>query len=102
MWFVCLRRSVLPREQWTVSVDEHLAWMKQQHEAGAILMSGPGTYQGEQYGIYLIHAPSKADAEAIAAGDPFTVAGHCDFELIEWDVHQILGAGPFQRAAFNR
>ena len=38
----CLRRSILPREQWNVSVDEHLAWMKTMHEAGSILMSGPG------------------------------------------------------------
>ena len=41
------------------------------------------------YGIYLIRAASKQDAETVAAGDPFTVAGHSAFDLIEWEVHQI-------------
>jgi uncharacterized protein YciI len=102
MWFICLRRSVLPREQWTVTVDEHLAWMKQMHEAGSILMSGPGKGpDGTPYGIYLIRAASKQDAETVAAGDPFTAAGHCAFDLIEWEVHQIMGAGGFSIAAMQ-
>ena len=102
MWFICLRRSILPREQWNVSVDEHLAWMKTMHEAGSILMSGPGKGpDNTPYGIYLIRAASKQDAETVAAGDPFTAAGLCAFDLIEWEVHQILGAGGFSMAAMQ-
>ena len=102
MWFICLRRSILPREQWTVSVDEHLGWMKQMHEAGSIIISGPGKGpDGTPYGICLIRAASRPEAEAIAAGDPFTVAGHCAFDLIEWEVHQIMGAGGFSMAAMQ-
>lgn len=95
MWFICLRKAVQPRDQWTTSVDEHLAWMKRQHEAGAIVMSGPGTLGSERYGIYLIHAGSRTEAESVAAGDPFTANGHCSYELVDWEVHQIIGAGPF-------
>ncbi len=96
MWFICLRSALQPREQWTTTVDEHLAWMQTQHEAGSIVMSGPGkTPAGDRVGIYLIHAESRAAAERIAAGDPFTVAGHATFDLIDWEVHQIMGAGPF-------
>ncbi len=102
MWFICLRRSIIPREQWTVTADEHLAWMKTQHEAGNILFSGPGRLNDTSYGIYLIRAPSKAEAEQIAGSDPFTVAGHCAFDLIEWEVHQILGAGAFTAAGLRR
>ncbi len=43
MWFICLRRSIIDRDKWTTTVDEHLAWMKQQHERGTILFSGPDT-----------------------------------------------------------
>lgn len=101
MWFICLRKALQPREQWTTSVDEHLAWMKTQHEAGTIVMSGPGkTPAGDRVGIYLIRAESRAAAERIAAGDPFTVAGHSTFELIDWELHQILGAGPFVASGF--
>ncbi len=95
MWFIALRHAVEPRDQWTVGVDEHLQWMKTQHEAGAILLSGPGRLRDEPLGVYLIRAPSREAAETIASSDPFTAAGHARFDLIEWDVHQVLGVGPF-------
>jgi uncharacterized protein YciI len=76
--------------------------MKTQHEAGSILLSGPGKLKDQTYGVYLIRAPSKDSAQAIAASDPFTAAGHCDFDLIEWDVHQIMGAGPFTMTGLGR
>ena len=102
MWFICLRRAVEPREQWTTTVDEHLAWMKQQHEAGSIIFSGPGKdASGTAYGIYLIRASSREAAAEIASGDPFTANGHCAFELIDWEVHQILGAGAFTMAGLR-
>jgi uncharacterized protein YciI len=96
MWYLVLRRPVKPREEWTVSLDQHLLWMKQQHESGKILFSGPTT--DRKYGIYVIRADSKAEAEKIAAGDPYTAAGFCAFDLLEWEVHQIMGAGPFTAA----
>jgi hypothetical protein len=70
--------------------------MKTQHDTGTILMSGPETTpEGGRVGIYLIRANSRSEAEQVAAGDPFTAAGHCGFSLIDWEVHQIMGAGPF-------
>lgn len=57
-------------------------------------MSGPTT--DRSLGIYVIRAGSRADAEAIASSDPFTAAGHCTFELHEWEVHQILGIGQWE------
>lgn len=93
MWYLVLRRPVKPREEWTVSLDQHLAWMKRQHETGTVLFSGPT--RDRKYGIYVVKADSKTDAEKIAAGDPYTAAGFCAFEVLEWEVHQILGAGPF-------
>ena len=99
MWYLIHRRAVKPRDQWTVSLDQHLVWMKQQHEAGRILFSGPTA--DRKLGIYVIRAGSREEAERIAAGDPYTAAGFCAFELFEWEVHQILGVGPFTAAELH-
>jgi len=96
MWYLIQRRPVRPREEWTVSLDQHLAWMKEQHENGRILFSGPSA--DRKLGIYVIRAASRAEAERLAASDPYTKAGFCAFDIIEWEVHQILGAGPFTAA----
>ena len=36
MFFLALRRPVMPREQWTTTLDTHLAWMKEQHDKGPL------------------------------------------------------------------
>jgi uncharacterized protein YciI len=99
MWYLILRRPVKPREEWTVSLDDHLVWMKQQHDSGKILFSGPTA--DRKYGIYVIRAASRAEAETIAASDPYTAAGFTAFELLEWEIHQIMGVGPFAAAAMR-
>lgn len=105
MWYLILRRDVQPREEWTVTLDEHLAWLKRQHEDGTILFSGPtpdiegpdgpkaaGEVSG---GIYVVRASSREQAEQIAGDDPFTRAGQCAFDLLEWQVKHVLGIGAF-------
>lgn len=52
---------VKPRQEWRVSLDQYLAWMKVQHEAGKILFSGPTT--DRKYGIHAIWATSREQAE---------------------------------------
>jgi uncharacterized protein YciI len=99
MWFLCQRQSRIPREQWTVTLDQHFVWMKRMHEEGKIILSGPSA--DRKYGMYLIRAGSKEEAEKIAAGDPFTVAGHTRFDLIQWEIHQIMGIGPFSAAGLG-
>jgi uncharacterized protein YciI len=91
MWFFCQRRNLRPREQRIASLKQHLTWMKEQHELGTIVLSGPSP--DRQLGMYLIRAASRADAERIAAGDPYTVAGDTTYELIEWQINEILGVG---------
>ena len=98
MWYICLRRrkTVQPEGGRRVTLDDHLAWMRAQHEAGNVLFSGPSPKRG--LGIYVIRASSEEAANRIAQADPFTVDGQCEFDLIEWDVRQALGAGPFTAA----
>ena len=99
MWYLVLRRDVRPRAEWALGLDDRLRWMRAQHAAGAILFSGPS--RDRRYGIYVVRAGSLAEAEAVARGDPFTAAGYTAFEIIEWEVHQVLGAGPFTAAAMR-
>ncbi len=99
MWYLIHRRGIKPRGEWTVNLDQHLAWMKQQHESGRILFSGPTP--DRKLGIYVVRAGSREEAERIAASDPYTEAGFCTFDLFEWDVHQIMGVGPFTSAELH-
>jgi len=99
-WFLTQRRALKPREEWTVTLDQHLVWMKAQHDSGRIVLSGPTP--DRKIGMYLIRAQDKAEAERIAAGDPYTAAGFTTFDLIEWEIHQIMGAGPFTAQGLGR
>ena len=45
-------------------------------------------------GIYVLRVSSHEDAVALAATDPLAGDG-VRVEVIEWDVHQILGIGSF-------
>jgi len=82
--------------QSALSIDEHFVWMKAQHDAGTIFMSGPSP--DLKFGMYLIRAATRDEAERIAASDPYTIAGDSRFELIEWDIRQIAGVGAFSAA----
>lgn len=93
MWYICLRRALRTPPNFSTPLDVHLAWMRVQHEAGRILMSGPSL--SRKLGIYVIKAATEDEAVAVASSDPFTAAGDTTFELIDWDVRQVLGAGPF-------
>jgi len=57
-------------------VVEHLSWMRGQYVRGTVLISGPS-------------------ADALAATDPLVQDDQTSIEVIEWDVHQILGIGSF-------
>ena len=96
MWFFCKRSNLKPPGERVSTLDLHLAWMKRQHQAGKIILSGPSP--DLKYGMYLIVAGSREEAEQIAASDPYTEAGDSSYELTEWNVRQIMGVGPFTAA----
>lgn len=97
MWFLSFRRDLLPRSDWTVTLDEHLAWVKERHEEGDVIISGPTP--DRSISIALIRAHSLSEAEAIANGDPIAAQGFAHAEVLEWEVHQILGSGAFTAAS---
>lgn len=69
----------------------HFAFLKCQHAAGNILFSGPTP--DRSLGIYVIKADSHDDAVAITAEDPMHIYKVRRAEIIDWEVHQIMGAG---------
>jgi len=102
MWYLVLSKPVVPREQMAGSLDDHLSWMKSQHEASNVLFSGPTA--DHSMGIYVIRASSMEDAQAVADSDPFHDRSFRNYDLLDWEVHQIMGAGPFSSGemAFRR
>ena len=67
--------------------------MRRQHEGGTVLISGPSA--NGTAGIYVLRAPSRKDAAALAATDPLAQDDGVRVEVMEWDVHQIFGIGSF-------
>ena len=87
MWYLVLSRPLVAREQMMGSLDDHLAWMQSQHDASNVLFSGPTA--DHSMGIY---------------SDPFHSLGFRNYEMLDWEVHQVMGAGPFSSGemAFRR
>jgi uncharacterized protein YciI len=94
IWYLAIRRGAEPPAGLS-TVDEHLAWMREQHTAGTVLASGPST--DHSLGLYLLHVASQEAAAELLAQDPIAQGEHVTFEIIEWDVHQLLGVGVFAR-----
>ena len=93
MWYLVMSKPVADREQIMAKIDEHLTWMRSQHTASNVLFSGPTA--DRSLGIYVIAASSREEAKAIAETDPFHSLGLRSYEMLDWDVHQVMGAGPF-------
>ncbi len=71
--------------------DEHVAWLLKLEADGVVflsgpLVSGPGIAPGS--GVTVLRAPAAADAAAIAATDPFVLAGLRRFEVFGWRVNE--------------
>ena len=62
------------------------SWMRGRHVRGTVLISGPSADCA--VGIYVLSAPSREDADALAATDPLAQDDQTSIEVIEWDVHQ--------------
>ena len=71
--------------------------MERQPAEGKVLFSGPTP--DRSIGIYVVKAGSYDEAKAIVDTDPFHLAGLRIPEIIEWEIHQVLGAGTFASPA---
>jgi uncharacterized protein YciI len=97
MWFLAVTRNRQPPAERTVSLDEHLAWVRAHHDDGAFVLSGPSADRTQAF--YVVRAASADAARSLMASDPFDTGGATSAELTEWDVQQVLGVGAFSTAA---
>ena len=93
MWYLVISKPVAPQEQIQQHVGEHSAWLKQHHDAGNIVASGPSP-DGPS-GIWVLRANSREDAKKLADAHPYHAKGLRSYEMYEWNVHQFMGQGAF-------
>ncbi len=93
MRYLVLSRANMSPDEVRKMSQEHLAWMEGQHESGKVLFSGPTP--DRSIGIYVVKAGSYDEAKALVDTDPFHLAGLRSHEIIEWEIHQVPGAGTF-------
>ena len=92
-WYLAIRRMQEPPASWKDQLGAHLAWLHAQHDNGTVIMSGPST--DRSLGIYLMRAHDPQEAAQTARSDPLLASPGATVEIIEWQLHQILGVGSF-------
>ena len=96
-WYLAIRRMTEPPASWKDLLPAHLEWLKAMHDQSSIIMSGPGT--DPSLGIYVMRAPDVAEARRIVNADPLLQSPGATVEVTEWQLHQIMGTGPFDTGA---
>lgn len=84
--FVMMRECRQP-ERVAEHLAAHLRWIIAAERRGVVFASGPFIAPGppgSAGGMTILRAGTRAEAEAIAVGDPFVAAGIFTFELKEW------------------
>jgi uncharacterized protein YciI len=88
--FVMLRRT-LDRTVLRENLGAHLRWMVDAEKRGQVFLSGPvaprdGAAQLD--GLTVIRAANLAEAEALAATDPFVKLGAIEYDIREWTANE--------------
>ena len=63
--------------------DAHVTWISEQIEAGKVVLAG--RQNPPVGGVILIHADSRAEAEAFAAADPYAKEGYATYQVVEFN-----------------
>ena len=79
--FILSLRYIAPLDQVDAHMKAHVAWLKQGHAAGSFLAWGRKVPRD---GGIILAVGGRAELEAVAATDPFVVAGVAVVELIEF------------------
>jgi uncharacterized protein YciI len=87
MWYIVLSSSLPDKEETKkIHLEAHTKWLEDQHRAGRLLFSGPTT--DGAYGIYIVLAPNRDEAERIAGEDPYHLKGVRTLKVLEWRAHR--------------
>ncbi|MGR8007186.1 YciI family protein [Streptomyces hypolithicus] len=80
--FVMELTYTAPVERVDELLEAHVSWLDAQYEAGVFIASG--RKQPRDGGVILAVGDDRARIEAIAASDPFAVAGVCAYRVTEF------------------
>ncbi|MGW7099446.1 YciI family protein [Streptomyces sp. NPDC054838] len=80
--FVMELTYTAPIEAVDERMEAHVAWLDRYYASGVFLASGRKVPRDG--GVILAAGVSRAEAEEIAAEDPFTVAGVCAYRITEF------------------
>jgi uncharacterized protein YciI len=71
----------MPKPEHEKLLQEHLAYIRSQAEAGKYKLAGPFLDEGNISGILIIDTPSRDEAKQIVSKDPMVQAGRLAIEL---------------------
>ncbi|GGO37011.1 hypothetical protein GCM10012286_09870 [Streptomyces lasiicapitis] len=71
-----------PVERVDALLADHVAWLDAQYAAGVFLASG--RKNPRDGGVIIAVGESRAAIEELAASDPFTVGGVCEYRITEF------------------
>ncbi|CAL9588637.1 hypothetical protein SUDANB120_05199 [Streptomyces sp. enrichment culture] len=80
--FVMELTYIAPLEAVEEQLDAHIAWLDAHYASGVFLASGRKVPRDG--GIILAAGVSREEIEKIAAEDPFTTAGLCEYRITEF------------------
>ncbi len=80
--FVLELTYTAPVERADALLDAHIEWLDAQYAAGVFIASG--RKNPRDGGVILAAGVGRAEIEAIAAADPFTVEGVCAYRITEF------------------
>ncbi|MEV4195754.1 YciI family protein [Streptomyces toxytricini] len=80
--FVMELTYIAPLEAVEEQLDAHIAWLDAHYATGVFLASGRKVPRDG--GIILAAGVSREEIEKIAAEDPFTIAGLCEYRITEF------------------
>lgn len=66
----------------TSDIEAHVAHLRTLERQGILALAGP--FPDDRAGLVIVHAPTRAEAEAIAAADPFVQRGVRSAEVRRW------------------
>jgi len=90
LW-VALARPLVPLDQLLDSAPDHIAYMIELEQRGALFASGPLLDEQQRFagcGLTILRAASRDEAMALAQADPFVQRGLRSLELHEWQVNE--------------
>jgi uncharacterized protein YciI len=80
--FVLELTYTVPLERVDEFMADHLSWVKGQYDAGVFVASG--RKEPRDGGVILAVGDDRAAMEQLVAGDPFSVAGICEYRVMQF------------------